>query len=54
LAIKKSLPTAWFDFSLQTIDMGGNAGKVLQTWLSRRRRLPGLWLPTAETACQRP
>jgi hypothetical protein len=22
--MKKSLSTAWFDFSLQTVDMGGN------------------------------
>ena len=51
--IKRSLPTARFDFLLRTIDMSATAGKVLREQLSRRPRFPGLLLQTAEKACRR-
>jgi hypothetical protein len=47
--IKKSLPTARFDFLLRTIDMSATAGNVLREQLSRRPRFPRLLLQTAES-----
>ena len=51
--IKRSLPTARFDFLLRTIDMSATAGNVLREQLSRRPRFPRLLLQTAEKACRR-